>query len=187
MRFPATLVNRVPTRVAQELHATCFAYAVGHDAAAFLEAILLAARLVAVDHARMAICHGDGGPPLARIAQRAGWPAPPLDVALCARVGTLIGGGTTECSEMQRVAGIGTLGLCGGRVVRRRSRRARWISWGHRKTARKIGGARGTSLCVSSLIRAPDIRPSATTSDAHLGFGDFNCSSHTGHPELQCS
>lgn len=96
MRFPATLVSHVPTRVAQELGATRFAYAVGHDDAAFLDAILLAARLVTAGHARtvlaLAVCHGDA--PLARIAERAGWHAPPLDVALCARVGTPAGGGT---------------------------------------------------------------------------------------------
>ncbi len=111
MRFPATLVSHVPTRVAQELHATRFAYAVGHDDAAFLDAILLAARLVAAGHARivlvLAVCHGDA--PLARIAQRAGWPAPPLDVALCARVGTPTGGGTTLSLRWQNARQCRTL------------------------------------------------------------------------------
>ena len=97
MRFPATLISHVPTRVAQELHATRFAFAVGHDDAAFLDAILLAARLVSAGHARtvlvLAVCHGH--PPLARISERAGWTVPPLDVALCARVGTPTGRGST--------------------------------------------------------------------------------------------
>lgn len=95
LRFPATLTSHVPTKVAAELHITGFAYAAGYDGAAFLDGIRLGARLMAAGHARtvlvVAVCHGDAL--LSRIATHARMPAPLLDVALCARLGSPTGRG----------------------------------------------------------------------------------------------
>jgi hypothetical protein len=112
MRFPATLVSHVPTRVAQELGCKQFAYAVGHHRAAFADAILLASRLVDAGHAEavlvIATCHGAA--PLARIAELARLPHPLLDVSLCARVGKPTGNGiplllSWEDSRSEKPAG----------------------------------------------------------------------------------